>query len=182
MLAELRGGNIAAEPHLIELAYDELHRLAARYLRSERKDHTLQPTALVNEAYIKLRQSDAMKCVDRSHFYALAASVMKHLLVDLGKAHRAAKRGGGNACVSLNEEIGGREMPQAFDPIALHEALEKLARHSARAESAFRLRFLGGLSVDEAAAELNIAARTVKRDCNFARAWLLRELEQRARE
>ena len=179
LLSEIREGHREVEPQLIELVYDEMRRLAARYLRSERPGHTLQPTALVHEAYVKLRQNNAMQCVDRNHFFALAANVMRHLLVDYGKAHQAGKRGGGIAPVSLNEALGVPEPEQATpiaDALNLSEALHKLAAQSKRVSSVVELRFLGGLSVEETAAELNLSTRTVKRDCTFARAWLRREL------
>ena len=179
LLAEIREGHQEVEPQLIELVYAEMRRLAARYMRNERVGHTLQPTALVNEAYVRLRQTEAMRCVDRGHFFALAASVMRHLLVDYGKAHRAAKRGAGLAPVSLDEALGVAgpvQDPHLTDALNLSEALAKLAAQSKRVSSVVELRFLGGLTVDETAAELNMSPRTVKRDCTFARAWLQREL------
>ena len=181
LLSEIREGHQEVEPQLIELVYGEMRRLAARYLRNERPGHPFHPTALVNEAYVRLRQGNAMQCVDRGHFFALAASVMRHLLVDYGKAHRADKRGGGIAPVSMDEALGvpgGENESRMADALHLSDILKKLAEHSKRVSSVVELRFLGGLSVEETAAELNLSTRTVKRDCTFARAWLQRELDR----
>jgi RNA polymerase sigma factor (TIGR02999 family) len=162
---------------LMPLVYDELRRLAAFYLRHERADHTLQPTALVNEAYLRLAGIRAMQLRNRSHFYGAAAQVMRRVLVDHARQHRAQKRGGSTSLVPL-EDAADLPLETAVDVVALHEALEALERFAPDKGRVVELRYFGGLSVEEVADYLDVAPITVKRHWAFARAWLLKELDK----
>lgn len=157
--------------------YQELRVLAAKYLSGERQGHTLQPTALVNEAFVKMARGEInAPVVDRSQFFAMAARAMRQVLVDHARKHLAQKRGKGQRRVTLHEDLldtGEREV----DTLQLHEALEQLAALDARLAQIVELRFFGGLGIDEIAAVLGVADRTVDRDWAVARAWLLRSLE-----
>lgn len=176
-LREWSDGNAEALNNLLPLVYDELHRQAARYLRKERPGHTLQTTALVNEAYLKLINRRDANWESRTHFFAVAAQAMRRILVDHAKTKHRLKRGGDNIKISL-EEAATLAAPEqkGVDMIALDEALSKLARRDAQQASIVELKFFGGLSLEETAEALRISRSTVARDWETARAWLHREL------
>lgn len=161
------------------LVYNELRRLAGRYMRGERADHTLQPTALVHEAYPRLIGQHEVAWQNRSHFYGVAARLMRNILVDHARARQAHKRGGQEQKVTFDEalEFAGGERT---DVLALDEALSRLAQRDPRQARIVELRFFGGLSENEAAEVLGISVRTVKRDWAVARAWLYREIGERS--
>jgi len=154
--------------------YQELHRLAHHYMRRERAAHTLQTTALVHEAYLRLAAVDRMQFRDRAHFIAMAATMMRRILVDHARALGRDKRGGGISVTSLQD--GAVEPPPNVDLIALDEALERLAAVDAQQAHIVELRFFGGLTIDETAALLGVSAKTVKREWAIAKAWLYGEL------
>ena len=160
---------------LVELMYPELRALAARLMRRERAGHTLQPTAIVNEAFLRLVDQGTIEWQDRAHFVGIAARVMRQILVDHARRKRAAKRGGGAAAVTLAEAT----IPapgSAFDVLALDEVLNRFAALDARRSRVAELRVFGGLTTKEIAAELGVSARTVEGDWAVARMWLAREL------
>ena len=160
---------------LVPLVYDELRELAASRLRGERPDHTLQPTALVHEAYARLVDGD-VDYTDRAHFFALAATTMRRVLVDHARARATTKRGGGVADVTLDERVAASaERPDEI--LALDEAIERLMRRDERKGKVVELHFFGGLTYAETAAALDISEATVDRDLRMAKAWLARELE-----
>jgi RNA polymerase sigma factor (TIGR02999 family) len=169
-----RGDKDAAE-RVFPLVYDQLRRLAARQLRGERRGHTLQPTALVHEAYLRLAGQRAPDWPDRAHFFAMAARVMRHVLVDHARRNRAAKRGGSACRVSL-EEATAPDRPLELEVIALDEALTELQALDADQAHIVELRFFGGLTEEEAAAALGVSVATVQRDWRTARAWLYRRI------
>ena len=179
LLHRFQAGDEDAQTQLIDAVHGELRVIAARYMRREKSDHTLQTTALVNEAYIKLVNLKTANWQDRAHFYAVASRVMRRILVDHARKHIAGKRGGGIELLPLNEAI-------VFTPgrsgqiVRLDDALTRLADTDERASKVIELRFFGGLSVEECAEVLGISPRTVKREWMFARAWLRGEfgLEQ----
>lgn len=175
LLRELDGGDPRVADRLIPLVYEELRRLAASYMADERPDHTLQPTALVHEAYLRLVDQRSVRWRSRTHFLAIAATAMRRLLIDHARRHRAEKRGGGRR-VTLSEGIAGGEAAD-LDVLALEEALTRLAEIDGRQAHVIELRFFGGLRVEEAAEVLGISPATVKRDWQHARAWLRRELD-----
>jgi RNA polymerase sigma-70 factor, ECF subfamily len=160
---------------LVPLVYDELRRIARRQLRGERSDHTLDTTALVHEAYLKLSQLERIEWRDRGHFLAAAAGAMRRILVDCAVARKAEKRGGAPQRIPL-EEVTILAGDRAEELLALDEALQRLAAHSARAAHIVEWRFFGGMSIEETAAVLEISPATVKREWTLARAWLNREL------
>lgn len=175
LLIQIHAGDKRAEDRLIPLVYGELRGLAAYYLGGERRDHTLQPTALVHEAYMRLTRMENVDWQSRSHFFATAATVMRHILVDHARAQRAEKREGFHEAISLDDALvvsPGR----SADLIALDEALERLAKLDERQSRIVVLRFFGGLSEEETAQVLGISARTVKRDWRVAKAWLYNEV------
>jgi len=155
--------------------YRELHRIAARKMRFERGNHTLQPTALVNEAYLRLADASGSLWQDRAHFFAAAAQVMRHILVDHARSHGSGKRGAGAVQVTLDENIVPSPS-DSIDILALHEALERLSRLDARQGRIVELHFFGGLSFEEIASVLEVSERTVKRDWAMARIWLFQEV------
>jgi RNA polymerase sigma-70 factor, ECF subfamily len=171
-------GDQAALERLMPLVYRELHHVAHRYMLRERSGRTLQTTALVNEAYVRLVDADNVRWVDRTHFYAVSARIMRRILVDAARERAAAKRGGSSPRVNLDEvpDIAAR---RGGALLALEDALEALAKADARKAEVIELRFYGGLSVEEAAAYLKVSPQTVMRDWKLARAWLLREMERR---
>jgi RNA polymerase sigma-70 factor, ECF subfamily len=178
LLVAWSDGEEAAAAPLMDAVYGELRRLARGYLLRERRDHTLPPTALVHEAYAKLVDQRRVHWQNRAHFFAVASHVMRRLLVDHARAHGASKRGAG-LTVSL-EGVDAESPERSPDVIALDAALDKLARLDPRQARLVELRFFGGLTFDEAAAVLDVAAVTVKRDWTLARTWLYRELGQSA--
>lgn len=175
LLFELKQGNKEAEGLLIPLVYRELRRIAAGYLRRESASHSLQPTALVHEAYLRLTEVKEIDWEGRSHFFAVAATIMRRILIDHARASRARKRGGGWDAVSLNEAV----LPspeRSSELLALDEALTRLAGLDARQAKIVEMRFFAGMSEEEAGESLGISARTVKRDWRIAKAWLFKEL------
>ena len=169
------GGDQKALQELIPLVYDELRELAERYLRRERAAHTLQPTALVHEAYLKLVQQDRVTWKNRGHFFAVASELMRRLLVDHARKHQADKRGGGAAHVPL-EEAASASASKEVDVVALDEALQRLAELDATQAKVVELRYFGGLTLEESAEVLGTSRATVIRAFRVARAWLEREL------
>lgn len=174
ILATLGAGDQEALKSLVPLVYDELRRLARYHLNRERSDHTLQSTALVNEAYLRLAGQN-LRIENRAHFFAIASQLMRQILVDYARRHRAGKRGSGTYTLTLDEQMG---LPQtrSVDLVALDEALVGLAQLDAQQSRIVELRFFGGLSIDETSAVLGISTATVKRDWVTARAWLHREI------
>jgi len=168
-------GDQQALAELMPLVYDELRRIAGRCLDQERADHTLQPTALAHEAYLRLVDLRQMRWKDRAHFFALAAELMRRILVDHARARNAERRGGGARKVALDEVVG-LAAEREVDLIALDDALNSLARFDERKSRLVELRFFGGLSLDEAAEALGVSQATVVRDWALAKAWLRREI------
>jgi RNA polymerase sigma factor (TIGR02999 family) len=168
-------GDETALDKLMPLVYDELHRLAARYMGGERAGHTLQTTALVNEAYLRLIEARHVDWQNRAQFFAISAQLMRRVLVDFVRARSYQKRGGGVQQVPLDEALEV-SLERGAELIALDDALTSLAELDARAGRVVELRFFGGLSVEETAAVLQVSPKTVKRDWNWAKAWLAREL------
>lgn len=179
LLVRWRGGDKAALDSLMPLVYSELHRIANHYLRSERQDHTLQSTALVHEAYVRLAAQDLPVWQNRAHFFAVAAQLMRQILVDYARRHRASKRGGSVYKLTLED---AQDQPEATDVdiVALDDALKELAAMDSQQSRVVELKFFGGLSIDETAEVLGISSSTVKRDWITARAWLFRELDRSA--
>ena len=175
LLIDWSKGDQEALNKLMPLVYDELHRLASRYLRHERPGHTLQTTALVHEAYLKLVDERNANWQNRVHFFAAAAQVMRHVLVDYARSRRASKRGGDYCRLSLDEARISSEERDA-DLLALNEALNNLAAIDPQQSRVVELRVFGGLTVEETAEALGISPRTVKREWTYARATLFREL------
>ena len=173
--AMTRGDSGAAEK-LLPLVYTELHRLAASYMRRERPDHTLQATALINEAYLRLARGDE-EWNNREHFIGMAANVMRHVLVDYARAHKAQQRDGGMKRVELREDLA-ISAEKLEEVIALNEALKSLESLHPRQGKVVELRYFGGLSLEQIASILGVSERSVKRDWSLARIWLFRELEQ----
>lgn len=178
LLARWNQGDEAALGSLIPLVYKELHRLAHHYLRSEKQGLTLQSTALVHEAYMRLVDQNPGSIQDRSHFIAIAARIMRQVLVDNARTRRAAKRGP-EYKLEL-EEASDIAQNHSVDIIALNDALDTLSRYDPQQERIVTMRFFGGLKVEEIAAILDISPATVKRDWVMAKAWLTRELARGA--
>jgi RNA polymerase sigma factor (TIGR02999 family) len=175
LLLEWRGGNEDALSRLIPLVHEELHRLADRYIQRERAGHTLQATALVNEAYLRLIDAKRVQWRDRAHFLAISARLMRQVLVDYARSRGYQKRGGDAVRVTLLEEIAAVGEPD-LQLVALDDALQALAKFDERKSCVVELRSFGGLSVEETAAVLHVSPDTVMRDWKLAKAWLLREL------
>jgi RNA polymerase sigma factor (TIGR02999 family) len=175
LLLAWREGQPGALDRLLLLVYDDLRRQARRQLRRERSDHTLQPTALVHEAFLRLGGQGAARWQNRRQFFAVASQAMRRVLVDHARAHGAAKRGDGRTRVSLEEWSAAGAAPQV-DVLALDQALERLERIDPRQARVVELRYFGGLSAPEAAEVLEVSLATVNRDWAMARAWLFREL------
>lgn len=178
MLAELRSGNKEALAKLIPLVYDELHRLAEHYMRNERVGHTLQPTALINEAYLRLASVEKANWQHRAHFVAVAAGTMRRVLIDHARKQKAAKRGGKQAALPLEDSPEFLSEERSEELIALDEALTRLQELDSRQSQVVELRFFGGLTVEETAKVLGISPKTVKRDWAVARAWLHGEMSK----
>jgi len=177
LLMKWSEGDQTALEKLMPLVYSELRRLASNYLRRERQNHTLQPTALVNEAYLKLVDQRKPRWQNRAQFYGVAAQLMRRILVDHARQNKAAKRGGSEQqrlSITSAGQLG--EKPD-IDLLALHEALEELKTFDSQQERIVELKFFGGLSIDETAEVLGIGHATVERDWKMARAWLRRKLE-----
>lgn len=178
LLAALNQGDSAAAEKLLPLVYDQLRALAANYLRRERTDHTLQPTALVHEAYLRLVEQSGANWKDEAHFLAIAARAMRNVLINHGVARRALKRGGGRPALLLNEELAPAKT-RTVDALKLDEALQKLAAMDARKAKVVELRFFGGLTVEQTAHVLGVSDGTVETDWRVAKAWLSKELADR---
>ncbi|WP_158794027.1 sigma-70 family RNA polymerase sigma factor [Granulicella sp. L60] len=175
LLKAINGGDISAADRLLPMVYAELHRLAASYMRRERQDHTLQPTALINEAYMRLAGAD-LDWQNREHFIGMAANVMRRVLVDYARAHKAQIRGGDLKRVELEDGLA-ISVERTDEMLALDEALNKLTLVSPRQAKVVELRYFGGLSTEQIAVILAIAPRSVKRDWALARIWLFKELQ-----
>jgi RNA polymerase sigma factor (TIGR02999 family) len=173
-------GDVRAFDRLVPLVHSELRRLARRHMGRERPGHTLQATALVNEAYLRLVAVNRVRWQNRAHFFAMAARMMRRILVDSARARGNDKRGGGARKVSLNDALVVADEP-AQDLVALDEALTALEEIHPRKSQVVELRFFGGLSLEETAEALHISTDTVKRDWRFAKLWLLRELKAESR-
>jgi RNA polymerase sigma-70 factor, ECF subfamily len=177
LLGELDVGNDKAVAELVVQLYSELRSLASGYLRRERSDHTLQTTALVHEAYLRLADQREVRWKNREQFLGVAAQLMRRILVDYSRSHGAQKRGKGFEKVFL-EEAAGVSKGKALDVIALDEALTRLAEFDPQQARLVEMRFFGGLSLDEAAGVLGVSRTTVKRNWNLSKAWLARELRR----
>ena len=176
LLDEWRRGDHAALDRLTPLVYDELRRIAHRYMRAERGGHTLETTALVNEAYLRLANQQRVEWRDRAHFFAVTAQVMRHVLIDHARRRRYAKRGGTEAQQVPLEEAHAMTTERAAELLALDEALEKLAQLDPRKARTVELRYFGGLSLEETADVLEVSVMTVRRDWRAARAWLYKRM------
>ena len=176
LLHDLSDGRKEAVNDLLTVVYDELRVMAGRYLRGERPDHTLQATALVNEAYLRLVDRKTASWASRAEFYKLAATVMRRILVDHARKHRAKKRGGGARKMRLEPDMVASS-EEDLDLVALDEALNKLAEVDPRKSRVVELRYFVGLNMDETARTLGSSLRTVEREWTMARAWLFREIQ-----
>ena len=175
LLQALSGGQAEAADQLMPLVYEALEAIARNHLRKERADHTLDTSALVHEAYLKLVVQTRASWANRAHFFAIASQAMRRILINYAHKRNAAKRGGGMAAVTLNENLVQQEMrPEQL--LALDEALDRLASFSERQAKVVEMRFFGGLKEEEIAEVLGISGPTVRRDWRFAKAWLSKEL------
>lgn len=177
MLHNWSKGNKAALDQLLPIVYQELSKIANSYLRGERQEHTLQPTALIHEAYMRLVNQNLPEWQNRSHFYGVAAQIMRQILVDYARTHAAAKRGGSGKKLSL-EDVTLFSRDRASDLVALDDALKALEALDPRKSRVIELRFFGGLSVEQTAEALEISVATVGREARMAQAWLHRELSK----
>jgi RNA polymerase sigma factor (TIGR02999 family) len=175
LLAEVRDGKPAAQSRLAELVFDELHRIASYYMRRERPDHSLQATVLVDDAYLHLVNQDERNWENRSHFFAVAAQIMRRILIDHARSRNAAKRGGGIAEIDLDDALVIAE-DKFEELIAVDLALTRLAEWDARLARIVEMRFFAGLTEEEIGEALGVSPRTVKRDWKVAKAWLHGEL------
>ena len=179
LLVAWTNGDQAARDQLISVVYEELYRLARRYMRKESPGHTLQTSALVNEAFLRLVDQRNVRWQNRSHFFAIAAQMMRRILVDYARSRSYAKRGGGTRALTLDEELIVSD-ERSDEVVAVHEALEELAKFDARKSQIVELRFFGGLSIDETAEVLGVSPGTVMSDWTMAKAWLRREISPQA--
>lgn len=180
LLKAWSGGNPKALEDLMPLVYDELHRVARAYMRRQRPGQTFQTTALANEAYLKLVGAQGLGWKDRAHFFAVAAQMMRRILVDATRARCAAKRQAGGLRVTFSDQLPFRADEDA-SLLALDDALSTLAKHDARKAQVVELRYFGGLSVEETAEVLKISPQSVLRDWKLAKSWLARELSRNER-
>ena len=177
LLSDWNKGDPQAREELMPLVYNELRKLAAAHLRRERDDHTLQPTALVHEVYLRLLDQRNVQWQDKTHFFGVAAQMMRRILVDHARGHVADKRGGGLPKVPLNEAIAmSRERPAEM--LALDDSLKRLASNDPQQARIVELRVFVGLTIEQTAQAMDISPATVKRDWNLAKAWLLREIDK----
>jgi RNA polymerase sigma factor (TIGR02999 family) len=179
LLVEWSSGNQGAINELVPLVYSELRQLAARALRHERPGHTLRPTALVHELYLKLIDQRRVVCKDRDHFFAFASQIIRRVLVSYARRHNSLKRGGGQTKVALGESIIPSPCPDV-DLVALDDALQCLSKIDPQQAQIVEMRFFGGLSIESTARVLGISDSTVSHDWNLARAWLKRELTRKS--
>jgi RNA polymerase sigma-70 factor, ECF subfamily len=175
LLLAWRNGEAQALDELIPLVHHELKRIARNFMRRQRVGHTLQTTALVNEAFVRLVDSDKVNWQDRGHFFAISARLMRRVLVDAARRKNSEKRGGDRVRVTLADDV--KAVEDALDVVAIDEALTRLALLNARQSTIVELRYFAGLTEEEIAETLDISTRTVRRDWNLARAWLYRELK-----
>jgi RNA polymerase sigma factor (TIGR02999 family) len=175
LLAAWSGGNQAALDELVPLVYNELHRLASDYMRREQPAHLLQTTALVNQAYMRLMERQRVSCQTRAEFFAVAAQVMRRVLVDYARGRNRVKRGGGLAPLPL-DDVALISEDRADQIIAINDALESLTAFDTRKATVFELRYFGGMSVEEVAEVLRVSGETVARDWKIAKLWLRREI------
>ena len=178
LLKAMANGDEKAAESLLPLVYSELHRLAKSYMRRERPDHTLQPTALINEAYLRLAKED-IDWQNREHFIGVAANVMRRVLVDYARAHKAERRGGAMKRIEMRDDLAISAV-KLDEVAALDTALSNLESQNPRQGKVVELRYFGGLSVDQVASLLGVSPRSVKRDWSLARIWLFRELRPSA--
>jgi len=176
LLIRFREGDRHAEAELIPLVYNELRRLASRYLNRERGDHTLQPTALVHEAFIRMVNEDQPPWQNRAHFFGVAARLMRQILVDHARRRQSLKRGGSRERTGLNEEFKVYSPEKSAELLALDDALERLAHQDERQSRVVEMKYFVGLDIDDIAKVLDISPRTVKRDWTMAKAWLHQEM------
>jgi RNA polymerase sigma factor (TIGR02999 family) len=176
LLNRFREGDAHAEAQLIPLVYDELRRLASRYLNRERGDHTLQPTALVHEAFIRMVNEDQPPWQNRAHFFGVAARLMRQILVDHARRRQSLKRGGSRERTDLDEEFTVYSPEKSAELLALDEALDRLAQQDERQSRVVEMKYFVGLDIDDIAKVLDISPRTVKRDWTMAKAWLHQEM------
>jgi RNA polymerase sigma factor (TIGR02999 family) len=175
LLKRMQGGDLQAGEQVADLVYDELHRIASREMRHEREGHTLQTTALVHEAYLKLAGSDSLQIQNRGHFFAVASQQMRRILVDHARAGHAQRRGGGAAKVDFDKiQIGVND--RSTDLLSLDESLSELERLDTRAAKVVELRYFGGYTDNEVAESLGVSLATVRRDWEFARSWLFDQM------
>ena len=177
LLKDWSGGDSTALDRVIPLVYEELHRLAHQHMRRERAGHLLQTSALINEAYLRLMEQPELNLENRTHFFGIAARLMRQILVDEARKRNSAKRGGGGIQVSLTE-ASNVALEQAANVVALDDALKTLESIDGRQSEIVELRFFGGLSIEETAEVLNVSPGTVMRDWTFARAWLRNEMSR----
>lgn len=175
LLADLSAGKRSAADELLPLVYDELRAIAAGYFRRERDDHTLQPTALVHEAYLRLVQQEKSDWKNRAHFFAVAARAMRNVLVNHALARKAEKRGGGRATIQIDTDTAPTHIREV-DPLDLDDAVKRLHDLDQRKARVVELRFFGGLSADEVSHVLEVSLSTVEADWRLAKAWLSKEL------
>jgi RNA polymerase sigma factor (TIGR02999 family) len=175
LLGRWTGGDDAAFQQLVPIVHEELRRLARRQMANERPGHTLEPTALVNEAYLRLVNLRQIQWQDRAHLFAMSARLMRRILVDFARSRRYQKRGGGAQQVSFTHALDVGE-DQPIDVVALNDALDALAQVDERKSRIVELRFFGGLSIEETAEVLQVSRETIKRDWKVAKMWLLRQL------
>jgi RNA polymerase sigma factor (TIGR02999 family) len=181
LLVRWRSGDRDALQALMPLVYDEMRRLAHRYLRRERPGHTLQSTALVHEAFVRLTGNALPQWEDRAHFFGIASHLMRQILVEYARGRNAGKRGGGVVKLAI-DGVEERSPKQDLDIVALDDALNDLARIDLQQSRVVELRFFSGLSIEDTAHVLGISESTVKRDWNTARVWLYRELDRTAQQ
>jgi RNA polymerase sigma factor (TIGR02999 family) len=176
LLVRFRAGDREAEAQLIPIVYTELRRLASRYFNRERGDHTLEPTALVHEAFLRLACEDQPAWQDRAHFFGVAARIMRQILVDHARRHHSLKRGGDCQRSTMTEELLVYSPQKSAELLALDEALQRLAGQDERQCRVVEMKFFAGLNIEQIAAVLNVSPRTVKREWTMARAWLHQEM------
>jgi RNA polymerase sigma factor (TIGR02999 family) len=175
LLVDWHSGDNAALDHLLPLVYEELRRVARNHMRRERPDHLLQTTALVHEAYLRLVDQKSVRWQTRAHFFAVAAQVMRHILVDYARGRQRAKRGSGVVELPLHD-VAALSDRRVDELLAVHSALDSLSAQDPRKGKVFELRYFGGMSVEEAAEALKVSPATVARDWRMAKAWLRREI------
>ncbi len=180
LLAAWSKGDQSALNKMMPLVYDELHRIARRAWRQQAHGHTLQPTALINEAYLKLANAENATYQDRCHFFAVACKAMRQILVNHAKSRLSEKRGGGVANLSL-DEVQPAVHQEAAEIVALHDALDALHAVDERKSMVVEMRYFGGLSVEETAEAMGVSVGTVNRDWRLARSWLIREMNREAK-